>query len=255
MNADQVTERLEQLNYQQLTSATAGALLYEFVLESEIEDVLELGTGNGTSTCYIAAALQEKGRGRVTTMDRTEALSREPNVFALLDRLGVGDRVDVVLAERSYDWELMKLIERQTRGSRTEPCFDFCFVDGAHTWETDGFAFFLGDKLLRDDSWILFDDVHWTHAASPTLAGTEVVEAMPNEERITPQVLRIIGLLVLQHPSYSNVRLAGNYAWAYKRGESAQGVNEHAVARLGELEAALNTTIRAQVRRRPKAPS
>ena len=48
--------------------------------------------------------------------------------------------------------------------------YDFCFIDGAHTWDTDGFAFCLVDRMLRPGGWIIFDDLNWTHAHSPTLA-------------------------------------------------------------------------------------
>ena len=34
------------------------------------EQILELGCGIGTSACYMAAALAELGRGRVTSIDR-----------------------------------------------------------------------------------------------------------------------------------------------------------------------------------------
>lgn len=242
MNASDVAERLQQLRYRQMTSPEAGRLLYEFVVNGDVENVLELGFGHGTSTCFIAAALQEKGRGSVTTIDRRSALSRRPNLLTLLDHLGLQDYVEPLVSERSYTWELMKLIERQTDGNRTDPCFDFCFLDGSHTWETDGLAFFLVDKLLRSDRWILFDDVHWTFATSPTLKHTKKVQAMPEDERTTPQVLRILGLLVLQHPAYSQVRLMGNYGWAYKSpaaGEEAR--QKDAVDRLREIEPALTS--------------
>ncbi|HLM37401.1 MAG TPA: hypothetical protein VK287_06410 [Gaiellaceae bacterium] len=50
------------------------------------------------------------------------------------------------MAERSYNWELMHLIERQQEEG-APGWFDFCFFDGGHTWETDGFALLLVDKL------------------------------------------------------------------------------------------------------------
>ena len=43
--------------------------LYDFILETGPEQCLELGFGHGVSSCYIAAALDELGTGRLTTVD------------------------------------------------------------------------------------------------------------------------------------------------------------------------------------------
>ena len=51
-----------------------GRLLYSFILREEPEQILELGCGIGTSACYMAAALAELGRGRVTSIDRNPDL-------------------------------------------------------------------------------------------------------------------------------------------------------------------------------------
>jgi predicted O-methyltransferase YrrM len=110
----------------------------------------------------------------------------------------------------------MRLLERYREGRRTRPVFDFVFIDGAHTWEVDGFAFFLVDKLLKPGGWLLFDDVHWTMAGSPTVRDSERVRALPDEEKNTPQIMRVFALLTMQHPDYSDFTVKGNWAWAYK---------------------------------------
>jgi predicted O-methyltransferase YrrM len=215
-----VADRLEELSYPALTSVEEARPLYDFVLEHDVADILELGFAHGTSTCYMAAGLDARGTGHITTIDRTAALDREPNIHTLLDHVGLTEYVEPIVTPTSYTWELMKIIQARTSGTRSEPGFDFCFIDGAHAWETDGFAFFLVDKLLRPGGTILFDDVHWTYASSAGLADSPKVREMPEEERTTPQVLKIIGLLVLQHPEYE-VRLDGNYAWAQKREQAS----------------------------------
>lgn len=225
MKCQDVDRRLADLDYQPLTSQGAGKLLYDFVVGSDVQDVLELGFAHGTSTAYLAAALHEKGVGRVTTIDRRNALSREPNIHDVLGHLGLEAFVRPIFAERSYNWELLRLLESQTSGDQTTACFDFCFFDGAHTWETDGFAFYLVDKLLRDDRWILFDDLHWSYADSPT-AATGEADDLPEEERTRAQLEPVFDLLVRRHASYERFRVLGNYAWAYKRG--ATGTEKYA---------------------------
>lgn len=219
MKLDELEARLSELDYPALTSPAEGSKLYEFVLESGVGDILELGFAHGTSTCYMAAALKGRSEGLITTIDRVSAQEREPNIDTLLAHASLAAFVRPVYANTSYNWELMKLIQEQTKGSETQPCFDFAFIDGAHSWETDGLAFFLVDKLLRPGGWILFDDLHWSFGNSATLRDSELVQAMAEDERNTPQIMRVLSLLVMQHPGYDDVVVRGNWAWAHKQGE------------------------------------
>jgi predicted O-methyltransferase YrrM len=222
-DAATVTRELAKLDYQPLTSSSGGKLLYDFVLQSGVEDVLELGFAHGTSTAYIAAAMEERGEGLVLTIDRRQALERQPNINHVLRHLGLERYVRSIFVERSYNWELMHLLERQ-KEEGSPPRFDFCFFDGAHTWETDGLAFFLVDKLLRPDRWILFDDLYWTQELSPALS-PEKAQSIPEEERRTAQVSKVFDLLVRDHPLYTEFRMMGTYGWAYK---SSDEEREHA---------------------------
>jgi predicted O-methyltransferase YrrM len=211
---DSIARRLAELDYEPLITESLGRLLYELALRDGIDDLVELGFAQGTSSAYLAAALDEKGQGLLTTIDRAEALERVPNIRAVLGHLGLERWVRPVFAADSYTWELLKIVEAQTSDAGTLPCFDLCFLDGAHTWETDGFAFLLVDRLLRPDRWIVFDDLRWSFAASPTLRDSERVARMGEDERSAQQVHKIVDLLV--RPRGYEVRLLGNVALAYK---------------------------------------
>ncbi|MFL5916782.1 MAG: class I SAM-dependent methyltransferase [Gaiellaceae bacterium] len=191
-----------------------GRLLYELALEPGAQEVLELGFAHGTSTAYLAAALEEKGSGHLTTIDRPKALERHPNVEEVLEELGLRPWVTPVVAS-SYNWTLMRLLEQNTPDADTQPYVDLCFIDGAHRWDADGFAFLLVDRLLRPGGWIVFDDISWTFATSPSLRESLEVAAMPEEERIEQQVRKVVDLLVRTTPGYQ-VRLLGNLALAFK---------------------------------------
>ena len=219
MKLDRLLQVLGDLHYPALTSPEDGEKLNRFVRESPVKNILELGFAHGTSTCYMAAGLDERGEGHITTIDRESAREREPNILTVLEHTGLAPYVEPVFAATSYNWELMKLIQRQTKGTTTVPCFDFCFIDGAHSWETDGLAFFLVDKLLNPGGWILFDDLHWSYGNSEALRGTDKVEAMPADERDTPQVMKVLALLAMQHPAYTKVHVQGNWAWVGKAAE------------------------------------
>ncbi len=102
----------------------------------------------------------------------------------------------------SYCWSLGLLIDDGTVR------FDYVFIDGAHTWDVDGFAFFLVDKLLSPGGHIEFHDCRWRLSGSKRLNPT----AFPlTQEFYTPQQIRsrqvkmIVNRLVRPHPDYEEV--------------------------------------------------
>lgn len=213
MTFDEVSRLVDHASQ---TRSFRAKIIYDFIVSNDITNILELGIAHGATSCYMAAALQEKRAGHVTTMDLESAKSREPNISTLLSRTRLEEYVTPVFAKRSYTWELMKLIERQTHDNRCEPIFEFCYLDGAHSWEADGLAFYLVEKLLKPGGWILFDDLYWTFELmmkdDPGWVG-----AMPRDERETPQVERIFTLLVCQNPQFHNFSVRDGWAWAQKR--------------------------------------
>lgn len=50
-----------------------GHFLYDLILKEKLTNILELGIAHGTATCYMAAALQELGKGLITSVDLIEA--------------------------------------------------------------------------------------------------------------------------------------------------------------------------------------
>ena len=183
-----------------------------FIADHNVESILELGFRYGVSTCYMAAALARLGRGSIVTIDLLSARAAQPNIEGLLTQVGERDRVTVFYEPTSYTWRLMKFLEQSPI-----PSFDFCYLDGAHSWFVDGLAFALVDRLLRPGGWIIFDDVDWTYATSPALSTTDWVKNMPSDERDTPQVKKVFDLLVKTHPDYSNFRIEEGWAYAQKK--------------------------------------
>ncbi len=141
----------------QFMSHEQAEVLREFITERETADVLEIGFFHGKSSAYIAAILEDMGRGHLVTIDRDKALNREPNINEVLTQVGLPHRVTPILAQHSFTWELAKMITADPR-----PQFDLCYFDADHTWEGTGFGFVLVDMLLRPGGWIIFDDLEWT---------------------------------------------------------------------------------------------
>lgn len=185
----------------------------DFIEQNNIQNILELGFAHGVSTTYMAAALKRiNNDGRITTIDTVNAKKRNPNIETFLESIDELARVNIYYEPTSYLWRLMKFLEEDAT-----PKFDLCYLDGAHSWYVDGFAFFLVDKLLKPGGWIIFDDMNWTYEKSPTLKNTEFVKNMPEEEKTQPQVKKIFDLLVKTHPNYHNFKIENGWGYAQKK--------------------------------------
>ena len=84
-------------------SAEQGRLVYDHVRATRPAEVLELGTAHGVGAAYLAAALEENGAGRLTTVDFAGA-AYDPSPEALLARAGVAERVRIVREYSSSPW-------------------------------------------------------------------------------------------------------------------------------------------------------
>ena len=213
MTPDEVKKIVGDLPHMTLEQ---GKRITEFIRQNEIRNILELGFCHGVSTCYMAAALDDGEAGSITTIDLECSVNKEPNIEQLLEKTEQRHKVTFYYEPTSYTWRLMKFLEENPK-----PRFDFCYVDGAHSWFVDGFAFFLVDRLLQLNGWIIYDDLDWTYAYSPALGDTDWVKTMPIEERQTPQIRKVYELLVKTHPSYDNFRVEDGWAYAHKTTESA----------------------------------
>jgi predicted O-methyltransferase YrrM len=211
MNNTEVRDSVGNLPHMTLGQAD---YLSAFIDEHDIQDILELGFAHGVSSCYMAAAIERRGKGSLTTIDRNTAHGRKPGINELLERTGLSKHVSVYFEPTSYNWRLMKFLEQDPR-----PQFDLCYLDGAHDWFVDGFAFCLVHLLLKPGGWIIFDDLEWTYAGSPGLKNTELVRQMPEDEKNIPHVRKIYELLVRSHPDFHNLRVENGWAFAQRKTE------------------------------------
>jgi predicted O-methyltransferase YrrM len=197
-------------------SHTNAKIVYEMILSQRPLNILELGIGHGTATCYMAAALDEIGQGQITAVDLSDA-QYSPSPETQLLSLTLDKYAHVVRMQTGYTWFLHDEIRRQTVGGQCQPKYDLCVIDGPKNWTIDGCAFFLVDKLLKPQGWIIFDDYAWTYGAAdrrrPSTDGITHRD-LSEEERNTPQIQEVFELLVMQHPSYSNAIVHARKDWA-----------------------------------------
>lgn len=200
-----------------------GRKLYDHVRNTQPDQVLEIGTAWGASACFIAAALEENGHGRLTTVDHRNAAYHDPTAADLFAAAKLDRWIDQLrIADSSYTWWLKSQIEQRTdEAGNTRPLYDFCFLDGAHNWTIDGLAVYLVERLLTPGAWLLLDDVNWTYARD----GEEVSLSPPSDKMFTmsqdelqtPHVGAIVDVILRSHPAFNEIRIQDdNWAWCRK---------------------------------------
>jgi predicted O-methyltransferase YrrM len=188
-SVEDVDRRWGQLKYMGIEQAR---FLRDFIKTHDLCQLLELGFFQGKSTAFMAAILEELGRGHVTTMDLEAAKKRNPGIARVLAELRLTHRVTPIYSHRSFTWELRRLLAQSPR-----PEFDFCYIDGAHTWDGTGFSFLLVDLLLKPGGWVIFDDLDWSIATSrAAMKNMQRYAAYSEEEKQAKQVREVWRILV-----------------------------------------------------------
>lgn len=206
-----------------------GEYLHDFITKHNLRECLELGFYHGVSSAYLAGAIQDLGSGTLTTIDLLRARDLRPNIEYVLASLGLAQYVEHYFEPASYTWRLMKFLE----AGRHER-YDFCYIDGGHTWDCTGFAFFLVTKLLKPGGWLLLDDLNWTIEVSKKLAALPWAMRLPLEQRQTPQVRNVYELLVKTDPQYGDFSVRGEWAFARKLPRSAPALDTAGSPCVGE---------------------
>jgi predicted O-methyltransferase YrrM len=200
-------------------SPEQGAILYEHIRRTRPALALELGTARGVSGAYIAAALEANGAGRLVTVDSCARPWTDPSPEEVLGRAGLLHRVTLDRRFSTYTWFLKdELARRSDADGNCEPAYDFCFLDGAKNWTTDGLAVLLIERLLRPGGWLLLDDLDWRYADRSRKRHYSVALAdLSPGERDEPHLRAVFDLLIRPHPSFTDLRIQDEWwAWARK---------------------------------------
>jgi predicted O-methyltransferase YrrM len=194
--------------------------LYKLILREKLDRILELGIAHGTATCYMAAALQELGRGKITCVDLLEAAHwYRPSPEEQLSLTGLGEFAEIFRMKTGYTWFLHDKIRESTTDDICREEYDLCVIDGPKNWTIDGGAFFFVDKLLKPGGWLVFDDYLWTYEeANSRRDATDGIthRTLSDDERKVPHIRDVFELLVVQHPNYANFIRLRSWAIAQK---------------------------------------
>lgn len=218
MKFDEINKIVEGVPYISFRNAR---YLYDLIIRERLSNILELGIAHGTATCYMAAAIDELGAGKITSVDLSEARERfKLSPEELLAKANLGHLVQIVRMQTGYTWFLHDEIDRLTTNDFCKTEYDLCVIDGSKNWTIDGCAFFLVDKILMENGWIIFDDYLWTYAeADKTKDATDGIthRKLSEVERNTPHIKEIFELLVKQHSNYSDLFVHPDDGWAIVR--------------------------------------
>jgi predicted O-methyltransferase YrrM len=202
-------------------SPALGRRVYDHIITTKPDAVLELGTAHGVSAAYFAAAMEANGHGHLTTVDHAGA-GFDPAPREVLERAGLAHRVTIVHEHSSYNWFLKQLVEDCSDASgNCAPRYDFCYLDGSKNFNIDGLAVVLIEKLLRPGGWLLMDDLDWTYEHNPWIVPSgdgNPLGPLSESERTEPHLRAVFELIVKQHPSFTRfIREDEWYGWAQKQ--------------------------------------
>ena len=190
-----------------------GQALYmrDIIQRYKLKNLCELGHFHGKSSIYLGAILEEQGFGTLTTFD-ISATKVTPNINTLISEFSLEEFVNPIVTAEGYTWDLSNLIEKN------DTRFDFCYIDGGHTFESTLLAFVLTDILLDKGGIIIFDDIDWTVEKSISVFGDAILNvpmyrSNTPHQRATPQVKMVCDLIVSKY-NYSLLENKDEFNWA-----------------------------------------
>lgn len=148
-----ISQKYETLKWM---SHEEAVVFRKIIQDNKFKSICELGFYHGKGAVYLGAILEEQGFGTVTTFDKKKAWKKEPNIYELIKEFSLENYINVIETDEGYHWDLFQIIQDRRL------TFDFCYIDGEHTFESTALAFYLIDQILEPNGIIVFDDYDWT---------------------------------------------------------------------------------------------
>ena len=152
----EITSKFGHVKYMKEEQAL---ILHEIINKYDLVDLLELGFFQGKSSIYIGAIMKARGKGHLTTIDLENARAKNPSIIELIEQTGYKELITPIFAHRSYTWELAQMIEKSRK-----PLFDFCYLDGGHTFDVTALGVSLLSILMKPGGILILDNLNWRRA-------------------------------------------------------------------------------------------
>lgn len=180
---------------------SANARTIDFIKETTCRQIAEIGVYKGHTSIEFARYLDNEGH--LSLFDFEDVVH---DVEVEIRAQGYRNVTSYGSSHRyldSYNWPLLGLLR-----DHPEPIYDYVFLDGAHTWAFDGFAFLLLDRLLMPGGYMDFDDYNWSLGQSPSVNPNvfPLTRKLYTDEQIEArQVKSIVDILVKRDSRYREV--------------------------------------------------
>lgn len=126
-----------------------GKFLFNLIRKHNCSKTLEVGCAMGISSLYICAALEGKENTSHTIIDPMQTTDWHSIGITQLDKAGVEY---YKLLEEPSEFALPRLAESGEK-------YDFCFIDGWHTFDHTLIDFFYIDRMLEPGGVVAIDDI------------------------------------------------------------------------------------------------
>ena len=204
---NQITEKYKDLPYMDHKRAL---YLRKIIHQYKLKSLCELGHYHGKSSIYLGAILEEQGFGKLLTFD---IISNKvsPNIKELIKEYNLEKYVIPIVSEEGYAWDLARLINNRNQS------FDFCYIDGGHTFESTTIAFVLTDILLEKNGILIFDDISWTlnkvtKSEDDPLLKIPMHRSSTNYQKSIEQVRMVCDTIVSRY-NYSLIEVIEDLDW------------------------------------------
>jgi len=124
-----------------------GQLMYDLVTYLKPKTIIELGTGLGLGTMYMASAYEDT---KVFTIEGSKSLLNKAN-----ENYSSLNFSNIMTRQGNFDDVLPVLLKEIDK-------FDLMFIDGNHTKEATIRYFELCLPHVKNNSVIIFDDIRWS---------------------------------------------------------------------------------------------
>jgi len=160
-----------------LISESSRAILYHLLMTIDAMDVLEIGTYKAGTSELLAYALEEKGTGKLTTIDPYGSLTRVPNI--------ISDWPDSLKLFVEYKEVSSALFFDECFGKNLE--FDLIFIDGNHEYEFALFDIQASARILKPGCILVVDNID---QVGPRFAAIDFLDLNPSWTDLDGEVSR-----------------------------------------------------------------
>jgi hypothetical protein len=157
--------------------------------------------------------IAEIGVDRGATSREIAKLLRPGDIYDLFDRedCTLFRNIDQLLASSSciinihgntrkifdsYAWSLANFSIKTCGEANRTGVWDAIYLDGAHTFQVDGPATCVLKEMVKTGGYLVFDDVKWSLASSPTMNTSAVREFYTSEQMEAQHVSLILDLFM-----------------------------------------------------------